>query len=56
MLEIRNELELLIGLRLDNIPDEIVLKWARMIKDPFPLLKSEVIHGIRKMVILNQIL
>ena len=54
--EMRNELELMIGLKLDNIPDEKVIQWAGWINDPFPLLKSEVIQGIRKAVILNQVL
>lgn len=56
MLEIRNELELLIGLKLDNIPDEKVIQWTGWINDPFPLLKSEVIQGIRNAVILNRVL
>ena len=54
--EMRNELELMIGLKLDNIPDEKVIQWAGWINDPFPLLKSEVIQGIKKAVILNQVL
>ena len=56
MLEMRNELELLIGLKLDNIPDEKVIEWAGWIKDPFPLLKSDVIRTIKYAVITNQIL
>ncbi len=56
MLETRNELELLIGLKLDHIPDEKIVQWAGWIKDPFPLLKSEVIHGIKNAVILNQVI
>ena len=56
MLEMRNELELLIGLKLDNIPDEKVIEWAGWIKDPFPLLKSDVIQTIRYVVFSNQIL
>ena len=56
MLEMRNELELLIGLKLDNIPDEKVIEWAGWIKDPFPLLKSDVIRTIRYAVFSNQIL
>ena len=56
MLEMRNELELLIGLKLDNIPDEKVIEWAGWIKDPFPLLKSDAIQAIRYAVISNQIL
>lgn len=56
MVEMRNELELMIGLKLDHIPDEQIIKWVGWIKDPFPLLKSEVIHGIKNAVILNQVL
>ena len=56
MVETRNELELMIGLKLDHIPDEQIIKWVGWIKDPFPLLKSEVIQGIKNAVILNQVL
>ena len=56
MLEMRNELELMIGLKLDHIPDEKIIEWVDWIKDPFPLLKSDVIHTIKNAVILNQVL
>ena len=52
----RNELELMIGLKLDHIPDEKIIEWVDWIKDPFPLLKSDVIHTIKNAVILNQVL
>lgn len=56
MLEMRNELELMIGLKLDNIPNEKIIEWMDWIKDPFPLLKSDVIYTIKKAIILNQVL
>ncbi len=56
MVETRNELELMIGLKLNHIPDEKIIQWSGWIKDPFPLLKSEVIHGIKNEIILNQVL
>lgn len=52
----RNELELLIGLRLNNIPDEKINEWIKWYNDPFPLLKSDVIKAIKNTVILNQVI
>ena len=56
MLEMRQELESLIGLKLDHIPDEQIIQWMRRVKHPFPELKSDIIYAIKKRVILNQIL
>ena len=55
MLEMRNELESMIGLKLNHIPDEKIIQWMDWIKDPFPALKSDVIYAIKRAVILNQI-
>ena len=52
----RNELELMIGLKLDHIPDEKIIQWMGWIKDPFPQLKSDIIRGIRNAVISNQVM
>lgn len=52
----RNELELMIGLKLDHISDEKVAEWMAWYKDPFPLLKSDVLRTIKNAVILNQVI
>lgn len=56
MLEMRKELETMIGLKLDHIPDEKINEWMGFIKDPFPALKSDVIYGIKRAVVLNQVI
>ena len=56
MLEIRKELESMIGLKLDHIPDEKIIDWMFRIEHPFPVLKSDVIYAIKRVVILNQTL
>ena len=47
----RNELELMIGLKLDHIPDEKIIQGMGYIKDPFPELKSDEIREFKKMCV-----